>query len=75
MHPGYKWFRMHLLESQGRISTAITPHPSYLHGPGAWHLYLLTLVCHLATGDTVICMHPVASETPHREHANTSSNA
>jgi hypothetical protein len=38
MHSGNNWFRMHLLESKGRISTATTPHPSYLHGIGAWQL-------------------------------------
>jgi hypothetical protein len=59
MHSGNNWFRMHLLESQGRISTVITPHSSYLHGLGAWPLYSLTLpaIPHSATSDTVICMH------------------
>jgi len=36
MLSGNNWFRMHPLESQGRISTAITPHPSHLHEIGAW---------------------------------------
>jgi hypothetical protein len=78
MHSGNNWFRMHLLESNARISTATTPHPSHLHGLGAWQPLSVPVIPHLATLD--ICMHPVASETNTKDHligrhVNTNSNA